>query len=336
MTPKHSLMGPFKGHMCIKSSPFCLGSSCKLSTQFIIQDHMAMHYKRLQSAKATVDSSMPKSMSTSVKYKDQQKRERLSKAVKNQQKEVLHYYSTSQMNYSSVSPATSRFRDKNLMKRPFQDPQKKTYSGDLLDKHSNWFTEERQSFTPRTLRNKAKSFLLKYKYYTAPKNTQGNPSVTPTCNESFTDKSPVPFHLETDCPVWYQSQEMRELNPRILQSSATVKLKLMAWEVEMKYLRFLKDVTDDILCRGYHSNRILENIFQIHIERSKYHLNEDKLKNILQNLRHELQTDLTVSSSEYRTEAEKTLLLSKTSDRTHRAAGKELNRFKDYHKGKRE
>ncbi|XP_060686990.1 spermatogenesis-associated protein 7 homolog [Hemiscyllium ocellatum] len=206
--------------------------------------------------------------------KDQQKRERLSKAVKNQQKEVLHYHSTSPMNYSSVSPATSRFRDKNLMKRPFQDPQKKTYSGDLLDKHSNWFTEARQAFTPRTLRNRAKSFLLKYKYYTAPKNMQGNPSVTPTYNESFTDKSPVPFHLETDCPVWYQSQGMRELNPRIRHSSSSVKLKLMAWEDEMKYLQFLKEVTDDILCRGYHSNRILENIFQIHVERSKYHLNE--------------------------------------------------------------
>ncbi|XP_048457284.1 spermatogenesis-associated protein 7-like [Rhincodon typus] len=224
MIPKHSLMGPFKGHMCIKSSPFCLGSSCKLSTQFIIQDHLAMHYKSLQSAKATVDSSMPKSMSTSIK-----------------------------------------------------------------------------------------------------------------CN--FTEKSSVPFHLETDCPIWYQSQEMQKLNTRSLagkeHSSTTVKSKLMAWENEMKYLQFLKEVTDDILLRGYHSNRILENIFQIHVERSKYHLNEDKLKNILQNLRHELQTDLAVSSSEYNAAAvQKTLLLGKTFDRTHRAADKEPIQFKDDDKGK--
>ncbi|XP_048391860.1 spermatogenesis-associated protein 7-like isoform X2 [Stegostoma tigrinum] len=321
MIPKHSLMGPFKGHMCIKSSPFCLGSSCKLSTQFIIQDHLAMHYKSLQSAKAIVDSSMPKSMSTSIKYKDQQKRERLNKAVKKHQKEILHYRSTSQMNYSSVSLATSRFRNKNLMKRPFQDPQKKTFSGDLLDKHSEWFTEERQAFTPRILKNRAKSFLLKYKYYTAPIKTQDNSNVTPTCNristdaniESFTEKSSVPFYLETNCPIWYQSQEMQKLNTRGLSgkghSSTTVKSKLMAW--------------------------ILENIFQIHIERSKYHLNEEKLKNILQNLRHELQTDLSVSSSEYNAAAvQETLLLGKTFDRTRRPADKEPIRFKDDDKGK--
>ncbi|GCB79443.1 hypothetical protein scyTo_0016958 [Scyliorhinus torazame] len=51
-------------------------------------------------------------------------------------------------------------------------------------------------------------------------------------------------------------------------------MKKCLWEDEMKYLQFLKEVTDDILIRGYHSNKILENVFQTHIERSKYHLSE--------------------------------------------------------------
>ncbi|XP_038667571.1 spermatogenesis-associated protein 7 homolog isoform X4 [Scyliorhinus canicula] len=280
MIPKYSLMGPFKGHMCTKSSPFCLGSSCKLSTQFIIQDHMAVHYKNLLSTKAAVDSSMPKSMSTSIKYIDQQKRERLKKVVKKYQEETPLHPSTSQMNDRSVSLATTRFMDKDLMKRPFQDPQKKTFSGDILDKHSNQFTEEIQPFTPRTLKNTAKSFLSKYRYYKAPKKTQDNPGAA---------------------KMFQQNSSEANINR----------------EDEMKYLQFLKEVTDDILIRGYHSNKILENVFQTHIERSKYHLSEGKLKNILQNLRNELQTDPAVNYSEHSTAAQKTWLLAKNIHRTH-------------------
>ncbi|KAJ7341081.1 hypothetical protein JRQ81_004789 [Phrynocephalus forsythii] len=88
MIPKYSLMGPFRGHMSIKSSLFSPGSSCKLSSQYIIQDHMAMHYRKLLSAKAAVDSSAPKSLNTSIKYRDQQKKEQLIKAVEKIKKEM--------------------------------------------------------------------------------------------------------------------------------------------------------------------------------------------------------------------------------------------------------
>ncbi|XP_055495719.1 spermatogenesis-associated protein 7-like isoform X2 [Leucoraja erinacea] len=259
-------MHPFKGHMGTKSSIFCLGSSSKLSTQFIIQDHMAVHYKNLLSTKAAVDTSMPKTMSTSIKYRDQQKREKLKKAVKKYQKQILCLHSSPQMNTMSVSPPTCRipsvkgltsmkifkgnpekstnifhgnlsseqingqeinlsnifplkiskpvssvntrpsetipdvitsgashlidyrmsshgrsiipcnqsvrFIDKNLTNRSFEDPQKKTFCGDILVKHSNWFTEENQCFTPRILKKASKSFLSKYRYYKAPKTRQ--------------------------------------------------------------------------------------------------------------------------------------------------------------------
>ncbi|XP_062911856.1 uncharacterized protein LOC134350513 isoform X2 [Mobula hypostoma] len=49
---------------------------------------------------------------------------------------------------------------------------------------------------------------------------------------------------------------------------------------ELKYLQFLKDITDDILFRGYHSNKILEDVFQKHIERNKHYLNEKWMKPI--------------------------------------------------------
>nr|XP_060635214.1 spermatogenesis-associated protein 7-like [Anolis sagrei ordinatus] len=88
MIPRYSLRGPFRGHMSIKSSLFSPSSSCKLSSQYIIQDQMATHYRKLLSAKAAVDSSAPRSLNTSIKYRDQKKREKLIQAVHKFKKEI--------------------------------------------------------------------------------------------------------------------------------------------------------------------------------------------------------------------------------------------------------
>ncbi|XP_051775614.1 spermatogenesis-associated protein 7-like [Erpetoichthys calabaricus] len=82
---RNSMMSLFMGHMCPKSSSFCSGSSCSLSAQHLIQDNMRAHYQKVLSAKAAVDSSVPKTLLTSVKYKDQKKREKLFKALRQYQ-----------------------------------------------------------------------------------------------------------------------------------------------------------------------------------------------------------------------------------------------------------
>lgn len=53
-------------------------------------------------------------------------------------------------------------------KKPYNDPQKQTYSGDLLDRHPTSFTSANKPFKPRLLRKPSKSFLSKYRYYMAP------------------------------------------------------------------------------------------------------------------------------------------------------------------------
>lgn len=52
--------------------------------------------------------------------------------------------------------------------KTFQDPVQKTYSGDLLQTHSQHFTQDKP-FTPKTLKSNKSSCLSKYRYYRAPR-----------------------------------------------------------------------------------------------------------------------------------------------------------------------
>lgn len=82
----------------------------------------------------------------------------------------------SEMNYRSSEAALHRSQSawslgpsgvQNCYKT-FRDPVQKTYSGDLLQKHSQHFTQE-QPFTPKTLKSEKTSYLSKYRYYRAPR-----------------------------------------------------------------------------------------------------------------------------------------------------------------------
>lgn len=52
-------------------------------------------------------------------------------------------------------------------RKAFQNSFNKTYSGDLLDKHSAYFTEKKL-FTPQILKTSHQSFLVKHRYYNPP------------------------------------------------------------------------------------------------------------------------------------------------------------------------
>lgn len=66
-------------------------------------------------------------------------------------------------------------------KKAFQNSFNKTHSGDLLDKHSIYFTEKKQHFTPQILNTSHQSFLVKHRYYNPPpkkkSSSPGRPSL---------------------------------------------------------------------------------------------------------------------------------------------------------------
>ncbi|XP_066281925.1 spermatogenesis-associated protein 7-like isoform X5 [Branchiostoma lanceolatum] len=101
--PPGVMASPFKGHLVLKSSPFA-PSTNKITEQYMIQDHLSVHYKKLSSARPAIDNRPPASMVKSVKYRDQQRRLMLEKEMKKFQKELKSARSASRMSSRPNTP----------------------------------------------------------------------------------------------------------------------------------------------------------------------------------------------------------------------------------------
>ncbi|XP_036738367.2 spermatogenesis-associated protein 7 isoform X2 [Manis pentadactyla] len=332
---------------------------------------------------AAVDCSVPLSMSTSIKYADQQRREKLKKELaqcekelklnktavpsnsKNNPKSLLHTLQkpsgepqhedgmlieeangflsftrspvtsserlhlslpnskkvlpngtekNSSSSLSNVNHTASRPRKlcsrASFSRRPrsplpnshrFQLVISKAPSGDLLDKHSELFSNRHLPFTPRTLKTEAKSFLSQYRYYTPAKKkkdisdqrieaeTQTELSSFKSDFEAvetknFTD-SDVNIKQASNCvtygtegkiiplPVQGPGLPWDEIKDGAVQCSSS--------REELLYLNFIEDITDEILKLGLFSNRFLERLFERHIKQNKHLLEEEKMHHLL-------------------------------------------------------
>ncbi|KAM4723488.1 spermatogenesis-associated protein 7 [Anableps anableps] len=372
----------------LKPSPFCPHSSSKL-TQSIIKDHMVSHYKKIYSAKAATDTSVPKSLLQSVKYNDQVRRQQprkgarpssaLSSSHRNSRTSCFsaqydeNPYHCSRSSVASTPRLNSSFNAKDIVypscsvsshyARPsserryrspdtafqrkqstcslvasrdqgfyktFQDPAKKTYSGDLLEKHSQHFTQEKP-FTPKTLKSDKSSYLSTYRFYRAPqlKSSQDGSNSGPldgdtvcksTNHKEYTeelDKPSQEYSTEHDwsedevtgtylSPLRLQNHKMKSRDHSFFGSSSRVSPEggkspirslISAEEEELLYLEFISDVTEDILSRGHISDRMLNRVMNRHIDMNLHRLDESKMRHLLEVLRNEFEEPSNISRS---------------------------------------
>ncbi|KAM9341554.1 spermatogenesis-associated protein 7 homolog [Symphorus nematophorus] len=380
-----------------KSSPFCPRSTSKL-TQSIVKDHMVSHYKKVYSAKAAIDASVPKSLILSVKYNDQLRQERLRKGSRPQSahslsqrnsrtscssaqsrlsvqyddspylcsrssmvssprfdtsfhaKEIVYSSrkgglqnqfhrarTASEIKYRSSETTSHRKQsacslaasgDQSCYKT-FQDPVQKTYSGDLLQKHSQHFTRDKP-FTPKTLKSEKSSYLSGYRYYRAPRRkptqdgtqsrlmrqeTYHGSTKTKEYSQEFYEPSQG-FNTEHE---WSEDefngtyfsasrQESRANRSRdrdFFDSSSraspeggkspTMK-NISAEEEELMYLEFISTVTEDILSRGHISDRVLDRVIKRHIDMNRHQLDEGKMRHLLAVLRKDFEEPVDLST----------------------------------------
>ncbi|XP_053233548.1 spermatogenesis-associated protein 7 isoform X3 [Podarcis raffonei] len=375
--PRYGPASPFRGHLSTKSNAFCIDdSSRRLSNQYLIRDHMAVHYNKILSAKVS----------------DQQRREKLKKEVEKCEKEMISSKNGSRSSSrESRRPLSATYRkdtleaednvglpsctpseqrcvlgpqatperqntalpnaanparkdapkasnisdpascvstsslqrlhskissnsssDSTANKHPHKapNPEPKVCSGDLLDKHSERFTNGRQPFTPRTLKSDAKSFLSQYRYYKPARQkisnftkqveaeTQTNISSFQVASEGSEKRNMADFQKmikEVDDNADDKADEMKSFpqfsSPRVTSPSSaqspTMK-RIQAEEEELLYLNFIQDITDEILKLGLFSNRALERLFERHIEQNKNHLDETKMRHLLEILKVDL------------------------------------------------
>ncbi|XP_057638629.1 spermatogenesis-associated protein 7 isoform X2 [Chionomys nivalis] len=394
---------------------FCTdSSSLRLTTLQLVKNHMAVHYNKILSAKAAVDCSIPLSVNASIKYADQQRREKLKKELARCEKELKLSKPTMQISskmnskflfnslqkpsgepqcqgvlieevtrYPSFSktlvpssdelhlrhPELNKFLMNGTQRHPSTSPLSLAYtgsaprspccshccdrrprsafpgahrfqlviskspSGDLLEKHSDFFSDKQLPFTPRTLKTEAKSFLSQYRYYTPARRRKAFPdgraeAETQTELSSFNSefgtaetKNSEDSEVNIKQAVSSMANGAEDKNPPLpsqgqnlgwdrfkdgtLQHSSQKTLcelstqlssdsKIYPDEEELLYLDFMENVTDEILKLGLFSNRFLERLFERHIKQNKHHLEEGKMRYLL----HGLKVDLGCISEE--------------------------------------
>ncbi|XP_010119897.1 PREDICTED: spermatogenesis-associated protein 7, partial [Chlamydotis macqueenii] len=193
-----------------------------------------------------------------------------------------------------------------------QGSKSKVRSGDLLDRHSEFFTDNRKPFTPRTLISDAKSFLSEYRYYTPARRKRKNHCRQHVEAQTQTDMISLPCaDKASEREVMSEQQEimlkaedrrytadepergtaafpysfLRETSFLYQQPSAT---RTIEAEEELLYLAFIEDITNDILSLGLFSNRVLEQLFECHIQENKNRLDESKMRHLLDVLKADL------------------------------------------------
>lgn len=213
----------------------------------------------------------------------------------------------------------------------FMDPVQKTYSGDLLQKHAHHFTPDKP-FTPKTLKSNKNSYLSQYRYYTSPQRRPDQTGTSPglirqetnngimqSKEYSSADFDDPPQGLSTTEHEWsdddvthlsFSGKQSKGIQSRSIDHchspfrapspegmKSPIMQRVSAEEEELMYLEFIADVTNEILVRGLFSDKLLEHVFERHIDMNRHRLDEDKMRHLLEVLRKDLHSPVNTLTS---------------------------------------
>ncbi|KAF3845000.1 hypothetical protein F7725_008163 [Dissostichus mawsoni] len=134
----------------------------------------------------------------------------------------------------------------------FQDPVQKTYSGDLLQKHSQHFTQDKP-FTPKTLNTKPKEYTQEFYEPSQGFHTEHEWSEEEFNGTYFSaSRQQSRAHKSRDRDL-FDSSSRGSLDG----DKSSINKSLSAEEEELMYLEFISAVTEDILSKGHISDRFV-------------------------------------------------------------------------------
>lgn len=102
------------------------------------------------------------------------------------------------------------------------------------------------------------------------------------------DSSIPPLNISVDADnfKWLKEQAKKaQVRQKTVNRNATIQTKSNLSEDELKYLDFVHEVTTDILDRGIFTNRMLNQVFESHIQKRKHELSVERMRTELQDLR---------------------------------------------------
>ncbi|CAF0861361.1 unnamed protein product, partial [Didymodactylos carnosus] len=182
-------------------------------------------------------------------------------------------------------------------------------SADILDKHADFFVQPDENVhQPRLVkRNQTNSSLkqnLKF-YNPPPKSKQRPQSAQAKLRATNLDKDTL--QQKPEDPLTLREQLMKSLELRqsveakiktakdsnsanfiSKRSDATLKRFSLSEQERLKYVKFMREVTDAILRKNLTTENAIEKLFEIHIDRNKTTLDEKRMRELLQALKDDL------------------------------------------------